>query len=132
MRTGSCQCGRVAYAVTGITGPLYCCHCTECRKQSASAFGMSLAARREDLRLQRGTPRMWSRKAASGRTLYCMFCGDCGSRLWHENDAGSLSIKAGSLDDPVDASRAIHIWTRSRLPGIAIPPQARQYEQEPP
>lgn len=131
MRTGSCQCGRVAYTLTGIAGPLYCCHCTECRKQSASAFGMSLMARREALHLQRGAPRMWSRKAASGRTLYCMYCGDCGSRLWHENDAGSVSIKAGSLDDPVDATDAIHIWTRSRLAGIVIPAHAAQYEQEP-
>jgi hypothetical protein len=58
---------------------------------------------------------------------------DCGARLWHEApDSDYLSIKAGSLDEPVDMTKAIHIWTSRKLPGVVVPPGAQQYPEEPP
>jgi hypothetical protein len=42
-----------------------------------------------------------------------------------------ISIKGGSLDEPVDLSNAIHIWTVRKLPGVIIPENARQYAREP-
>jgi hypothetical protein len=36
------------------------------------------------------------------------------------------------LDEPVDLSKAIHIWTARKLPGTIIPPGAEQYPEEPP
>ena len=41
VQTGGCQCGAVRYEVTGPPIKLYVCHCTECQRQSGSAFGMS-------------------------------------------------------------------------------------------
>ena len=38
---GGCQCGAIGFASLGPALQLYICHCRECRKQSASAFGMS-------------------------------------------------------------------------------------------
>jgi hypothetical protein len=40
-------------------------------------------------------------------------------------------IKVGSLDEPVDISAAIHIWTSRKLPDIAIPDGVRQFPKEP-
>jgi len=134
MQYGSCQCGAVAFASEGPALALYICHCRECRKQSASAFGMSLTVPRSGFSLVRGAPKVWTRPTDSGNTLRCAFCPECGSRLWHEGSAtpATLTIKAGALDEPVDPSDAIHIWTSRKLPGIAIPPGATQYPQEPP
>ncbi len=134
MRMGGCQCGAVRYEVSAEPLALYICHCLECRKQSASAFGMSLEIPRSGLRLVAGAPKVWTRDADSGRRVRCVFCPDCGSRLWHEGDdpeAGFLTVKAGSLDDPVDVSEAIHIWTARKMPGLAIPPGARTFPGEP-
>ncbi len=133
MRTGGCQCGEVRYESAGEPIALYVCHCRECRKQSASAFGMSLEVPRAGLRVTRGTPKFWSRPTDSGRRLRCAFCPNCGSRLWHEREGPSetLTIKAGSLDEPVDVSTAIHIWTSRKLPGMAIPADVQQFLQEP-
>ncbi len=133
MQTGGCQCGEVRYSIEAKPLALYICHCRECRKQSASAFGTSLIVPRSGFRLTNGEPRFWARDADSGRRVNCAFCPVCGSRLWHEADAKSaeISIKAGSLDVAIDASPAIHIWTTRKLPGIAIPPQARQFPEEP-
>jgi hypothetical protein len=123
----------VGYESAGEALALYVCHCRECQKQSASAFGMSLVVPREGLRLTRGSPRFWTRPTDRGRRLRCAFCPDCGSRLWHETEgtAATVALKAGSLDEPVDLTGAIHIWTSRKRPGITIPEGARQFPQEP-
>ena len=133
LRHGGCQCGAVRYEVTGPTLRMVVCHCNECRKQSASAFGVSVFVPRGALRVTRGTPRFWSRPTDSGRILEGAFCPDCGARLWHQraDGGGDISVKAGSLDDPVDLSGAVHIWTSRKLPGVLIPPGARQFERGP-
>ena len=132
MRSGGCQCGEVRYESAGQPLAVYVCHCRECQKQSASAFGMSLEVPRAGLRVTRGAPKYWMRAADSGRRLKCAFCPACGSRLWHETESGSetVMIKVGSLDEPVDISAAIHIWTSRKLPGIAIPDGVRQFPKE--
>jgi hypothetical protein len=131
--TGGCQCGAARYVIAGAPLEVYVCHCRECQKQSASAFGISVSVRPADFCLIQGTVSAWSRRTDSGRTLSCMFCPACGSRLWHRSDdpALPLSVKGGSLDLPVDLSRAIHIWTARKLPGVVIPPDARQFPAEP-
>jgi hypothetical protein len=132
-RTGGCQCGAIRYEVPREPLALFACHCTECRKQSASAFGLSFIVPRAALRVVQGTPRAWSRPTDSGNTLECLFCPDCGTRVWHQRrgDHPTLSIKGGSLDEPVDFARATHIWTASRLPGVVVPPDAPQFPGEP-
>lgn len=133
VRHGGCQCGQVRIAVAGDPLALYICHCLECRRQSASAFGMSLEVPRASLALTRGQPKVWRRDTDSGRRLDCAFCPDCGTRLWHQiGDAPpTVTVKAGCLDDPVDATAAIHIWVRRKLPGIVIPDGARCFDEEP-
>lgn len=132
-RHGGCQCGAVRYELAGPVLKVYVCHCNECRKQSASAFGISAFVPREALRLTGGTPRWWSRQTDSGRVLDCAFCPDCGSRLWHQPAAHPefVTVKAGSLDVPIDISDAVHIWTSRKVPGVVIPATACCYEGEP-
>lgn len=133
MRTGGCQCGKVRFSSEGEAVALYICHCRECQKQSASAFGMSLQVPRYGLRVISGEPRFWSRATDRGGRLNCAYCADCGSRLWHERaePSDTVNIKAGALDVPVDASSAIHIWTSRKLNGILVPAGAAQFPEEP-
>ncbi|MDO9600064.1 MAG: GFA family protein [Azoarcus sp.] len=132
-RLGGCQCGAVRYALTGEPLKIVVCHCRECRKQSASAFGVSVFVARTQLHLTRGTPKLWSRPTDSGNTLICAFCAECGSRLWHQrvSTPETISVKGGSLDDPVDLRTAIHIWTARMLPGIIVPHDAVRFPGEP-
>jgi hypothetical protein len=130
--TGGCQCGAVRYEITATPEALYVCHCRECRKQSASAFGMSLIVRRTGFRLLQGKVKTWSRPTDSGRILDCKFCPDCGSRVWHETAGGSetMSVKGGTLDQPLDLNSAIHVWTSRKLPGVIIPDHAAKFSEE--
>jgi hypothetical protein len=131
--TGRCQCGGAAYEAAGAPLAVYVCHCVECRRQSASAFGISAIVRAADLTVIRGNLKRWSRPTDSGGRLDCTFCADCGSRLFHTSPArDTLSIKGGSLDTPPDLSGAVHIWVSRKLPGVLIPPDAAQFPEEPP
>lgn len=130
---GGCQCGAIRYELSQGPLELCVCHCAECRKQSASAFGISFIVPQTALCLTQGAPRFWSRPTDTGNTLDCAFCGECGTRLWHRRRGATdtLSIKGGSLDKPPDLRHAMHIWTSRMLPGMVLPPGVRQFPGEP-
>jgi hypothetical protein len=131
--TGRCQCGAVRYEISAEPLQVYVCHCRECQKQSASAFGISVIVPARAFALRQGRMKTWSRPTASGGVLECMFCVDCGTRIRHANPReDTISIKGGSLDAPVDLTAAFHIWTSRKLPGVVIPDGATQYPEEPP
>lgn len=133
MITGRCQCGAVRYAHSGTPTAIYVCHCRECQKQSASAFGISVEMTKAGLTVTLGAPKFWTRDTDSGKRLTCAFCPDCGARLWHMPESGAdwLTLKGGSLDTPPDLTHAIHIWTARKLPGVIIPEGAKQFPEEP-
>ncbi len=130
---GGCQCGALRYEVSARPLRVYVCHCRACQRQSASAFGISVIVPTQALRLTEGEPRIWSRPTDSGRTLDCAFCPACGTRLWHQGReaSGTVSIKGGSLDEPVDLGKAVHIWTARALPGVVIPDDSARFPGEP-
>lgn len=131
---GGCQCGAMRYEIHGRPTDLYVCHCQECRRQSASAFGISVIVRSADLRVVMGAPSVWTRPAAIGGTLACAFCPTCGTRIWHgdpDKDA-EISIKGGSLDVPPDLSRAKHIWVSRMVAGVVLPEGVERHAEEPP
>jgi len=130
--TGRCQCGGAAYEVAGAPLEVYVCHCQECRRQSSSAFGISVIVRAADVSVLRGNLKRWSRPTDSGGTLDCTFCADCGSLLFHAAPGeDTVSVKGGSLDVPPDLAGAAHIWTSRKLAGVVIPADAPQFPEEP-
>ena len=132
--SGGCQCGRVRYQIRAQPLTLYACHCTECQRQSGSAFGLSLAVPRAALVVVDGTPVMWRRVLAGGRVIWCLFCGECGVRLFHnpERNPQASIVKPGTLDDTGWLKPVGHIWTRSAQPWVQIPQSAVNYEGQPP
>src|SRR5215831_9937622 len=129
---GGCQCGAVRYEVSAAPLEVYLCHCRECQKQSASAFGISVIVPAGAFTLKQGGVATWRRPTDSGRVLDCMFCVTCGTRIRHATPGeDTVSIKGGSLDVPIDLTTAVHIWTKRKLPGVIVPDGARQFPGEP-
>jgi len=131
--TGGCQCGALRYAITAKPLTLYACHCTDCQKQSASAFGMTFRIKDESLEITTGTTREWHTVADSGNAKVAHFCGDCGTRLYNApaRHPGALSIKAGTLDDTSWLKPVGSVWTRSAQPWVVIPPSPLNHETQP-
>lgn len=130
---GGCQCGAIRYEVIDTPLRPYVCHCRECQKQSASAFGISVPVPARAFHLVGGTPAVWTRTGGSGALLDCVFCGTCGTRVWHQAraDATTIYLKGGSLDEPLDLSAARHIWTSRMLRGVVVPEAANCLSGEP-
>ncbi|KAI4860692.1 Mss4-like protein [Hypoxylon rubiginosum] len=143
--TVRCQCGSVSFP-TPAAKPLtlFYCHCTECQKQTSSAFGTSaifpaagLFPLAPDLagRLTRWTRRTEGEDGGRGRTMDCYFCSACGSRLLHRivdadgTPRSTVSIKGGCVEG-LDWTGGMHIYVRSAV--IKIPAEWEQYETVPP
>ncbi len=118
---GGCQCGSVRYRVEGEPLGLAVCHCTECQRQSGSAFGMSLAVPSDSFRLLSGELKTFTTVCDSGRTKACTFCQRCGTRIYHQVIEAALSIKPGTLDDTSWLEPSAHYWTKSKQPWVPIP-----------
>ncbi len=54
-QSGGCQCGAVRYEVSGPPRIVYACHCTECQRQSGSAFAMAAVIPGESFRITKAS-----------------------------------------------------------------------------
>lgn len=127
-----CQCGAISFH-TSTPKPIevYFCHCTECRKQSSSAFGTSAIFPAEGMwplpEEVQSKLSMWTRPTDKGNTLECYFCKDCGVRILHRSlrpdgtPKPTLSIKGGALEG-FSFEGARHIWTKSAV--VPVPEDA--------
>jgi len=130
-RRGGCQCGRVRYVLQGGGRRIYACHCRACRKQSASAFGLTLPVRPEHLAIT-GETALYARPAHSGGTTRCVFCPACGTRLYHRDESSALaSLKVGSLDDPSGRRLVAHLWVTRKLAWVLLDPDLPAFETQP-
>jgi hypothetical protein len=110
---GSCQCGAVAFHVSGVVDGFFLCHCSRCRKDTGSAHGANLFVA--------GTRIVWNRGGNSVKTYRVpgtrhekSFCANCGSALPRVGEAGSIVVPAGSLDNSLEMRPTAHICFASR------------------
>jgi hypothetical protein len=135
--TGSCLCGAIRYAVsTPLSSPpseLRACHCTHCQKTSGAGGSVNLPIASDAFKITQGTPKRYAVKADSGRTLYRFFCADCGSPIYsqRETSPGTVTVRAGTLDNAGDMKITAHIWTRSARPWSHIDPASQQIPGQP-
>lgn len=129
---GGCQCGAVRYVFSVPIPAAYACHCGECKKQSASAFSMSMPFTYADLTVT-GTPSTFETVAHSGKRKHNFFCGDCGTRLWHSdsNPPDAMTLKVGTLDHSSDIAPVGHLWVSKKQAGISLDPASDQHQTQP-
>lgn len=131
---GGCQCGAVRYALTARPHAVYRCHCTDCRKFSGAAFGISMPVDRAAITLLKGAPKVYDKRADSGRIVAMHYCPDCMTRLWnHPQGNDTLAVlRAGTLDDMDWAVPVGNIWTGSAVAWVEIDPAEPHFEGQPP
>lgn len=131
-RIGGCQCGCVRYRIDDAAPVVYACHCRECQKQSASAFGLSLPVARDLLTIE-GPLESWERPTDSGSRTRCFFCPTCGTRLFHASDRSPerVTIKAGSLDDTSRLRPVAHIWVSRKQPWVVLDLDVPAHDTQP-
>ena len=118
-RTGGCLCGAIRYSVRGDPLHVGRCHCTDCRKESGSAFTVYAQWPREAFELD------GKLAEHDGRG----FCRQCGSRVACL-DAEVVEIRLGSLDDaPFQLQPEAEIWIKRREPWLQPVDGASQHRE---
>lgn len=107
---GSCLCGGVRYEVAGAIGPATLCHCAACRKAQGSAYVAAAPVAAADFRLLAGEDLLTAYASSPGK--HRVFCRRCGSPLYSRKDdrPETLRLRLGTLDTPLGARPAAHIW----------------------
>jgi hypothetical protein len=129
---GGCACGAVRYALS--SGPMFvhCCHCTDCQRQTGSAFVINAIYESDRIRLARGSkaPVAVTVPTDSGRPHDVYRCDSCQTAVW--SDYGRrptyIFVRVGTLDEPARMAPDVHIFTRSKLPWVQLPSGARAYK----
>lgn len=133
--TGGCPCGAIRYEIRSEPSLTYVCHCTDCQRRSGSAFAVSLVVPDAAFAITAGDPVVSTRVAESGNTVSLSLCGACGGPVFagrRGGPRGTLTVRAGTLDDTGGVRPDIHIWTRSRQPWVAIPNGVPSFGTRPP
>ena len=118
--TGGCPCGAIRYQITSFPLLLYTCNCTDCQRQSGSAFALNMPVLARDFQLLRGTPKGWHHASPTGAAVVSWFCGDCGGRLYGDRAGRTeiVNLRAGTLDDTSWLIPVAHMYLKSAQPWV--------------
>lgn len=112
--SGGCLCGSVRYRVEGPLRDVITCHCGECRRMHGGAAPYT-ACPADHLELVGDDGLTWIASPASTTAAERAFCRHCGSSLfWRAPGRDTVSIAAGTVDEPSGLASAGHIWWDAR------------------
>ena len=109
--TGRCLCGAVAYEVRGPLRDVVNCHCRQCLRTHGHVAAYSRVSR-ADLTMTEARGLKWYRSSEAARRGFCQECG--ASILWDELERDSVSIAAGSIDEPTGLKTIRHIFVADK------------------
>ncbi|HEX3401815.1 MAG TPA: GFA family protein [Acetobacteraceae bacterium] len=123
MLEGGCACGTLRYRMRSAPMFVHCCHCSDCQRQTGSAFVLNALIEADRNELLSGNPTPYAMPTDSGRPHTVFRCPICGTAVWSEY--GGLKtlrfVRVGTLDNPQALTPDVHIYTRSRQPWITLP-----------
>jgi hypothetical protein len=119
--TGGCACGQIRYSANAEPMFTGVCHCTNCQKQSGTAFNVVVAIPAAALSIQ-GSPKTYAAKGDSGNENARKFCPNCGSTILSEPAvmAGAVILRAGTLDDTSWLKPTMEIYCDSKQPWVSL------------
>lgn len=128
---GGCSCGAVRYRLNARPMFTHCCHCLDCQKQTGGAFAINALI--EDSCIERLTGQelqVVDMPSPSGRGHEVHRCPKCGVALWSDyGKRGYLRfVRVATLDDPHAIAPDVHIFTRSKVPWLPLPEDARAFD----
>jgi hypothetical protein len=127
--SGRCLCGSVRFEVDGPLRDVILCHCAECRRWHGHVCAAT-SAQREDLHFVADGGLRWVDSPRSAAHARRGFCGECGSSLfWEAPDRDTISIAAGTLDEPTGLRIVAQIYTADAGDYYEVDPDLRSFER---
>ena len=127
---GRCGCGAVQYRLQSRPMFVHCCHCRDCQRQTGSAFVLNALIETDRVTQESGELEALTMPTHSGRPHRIFRCTTCQTAMWSEYGgvAALRFVRVGTLEEPAALPPDVHIYTRSKLPWIALPAGVPAFE----
>ena len=129
---GGCRCGAIRYRCRSEPLLSYHCYCTDCQKDSASAFASRIAVFDSDFELIQGTPKLYGTGPDGGTRVRRHFCGKCDADVHSINtQVDFMFVSIGGLVDPSPFEPEVGFWVSSAQPWVQVNRKIKNYETQP-
>jgi hypothetical protein len=127
---GACACGNVRFHLSSMPMIVHCCHCRDCQRQTGTAFVLNALIETDRIHLDSGVPSRIPLPTDSGKPHDVYRCPSCQTALWSDYGGrpGLRFVRVGTLAEPGRMVPDVHIFTRSKLPWVVLPPDALAFE----
>jgi hypothetical protein len=128
MIKGSCLCGAVKYEYAGDFGTITICHCSDCRKAQGGGGVVAAPVDVSAFRWTQGGELITEYASSPGKKR--AFCSRCGSPLYSRKEGlpHVLRLRMGSIDTPVEATPAAHIYAADLPPWAELDDELPRYD----
>ena len=125
--SGACLCRALRYTVEDAFRYAACCHCSDCRRATGSAFKPFAGIEREKLRLTQGEEqRLIYGDEMANHDVHCRICG---SLLYSVvSDGAFVHVTLGSLEDEPAIRPSAHIFVGDKAAWHTITDTLPQFE----
>ena len=131
-RTAQCACGSASISVSGEPRLHGVCHCTNCKRRTGSAFGVSVYFLRSDVTEISGEMLVYAfHHPTENYDQERHFCSKCGTTLfWYTSARPHLiGIAAGCFPDESFGVPTISGTSSKKLPWVELPSSCRLLER---
>ncbi|HEY9578702.1 MAG TPA: GFA family protein [Rhizorhapis sp.] len=125
---GGCLCGECRYVSHAEPINIRACHCHRCQKATGAPFYARVMVPLDSISM--AGPIGWFNAESGVRRG---FCTQCGTTLFSERqNANTIGLTMGSLDEPDLFEPTEHIWTSSKQAWLSLNDGRPQYPEAPP
>jgi hypothetical protein len=127
---GGCACGQIRYRLRSAPLFVHCCHCQDCQRQTGSAFVLNALVETDRVEIVSGQTTLFGMPTDSGKPHDIARCPVCATAVWsHYGGLKVLTfVRVRTLNGPARLPPDVHIYIRSRLPWVALPPDVPAFE----
>lgn len=123
---GRCTCGEIRYRMTSEPMFVHCCHCTECQRNSGSAFALNAMIEADRVELLQGEPELINTPTPSGKGQKIFRCPTCKIAVWSNYAVAKIGdrmrfVRVGTLEKADSVTPDIHIFTASKQSWVGLP-----------
>jgi hypothetical protein len=128
MSEGGCACGALRYRLASAPLFIHCCHCLNCQRQTGSAFVVNLLIEADRVEVEGAAEPVHAPRDGGG--IQRIFrCPRCQVAVYSEYGRPEVRfVRAGTLDDPRGIVPDVHIFTRSKVGWLTLPPDAPAFD----
>jgi hypothetical protein len=128
---GRCTCGSIRYKLNNSPLIVHACHCRDCQRITGSAFVLNMWIEKNFVDASGAEPKSFRLMGGSGKPHDVFFCDHCGTYVWsryHGAPGDALFVRVGTLERPEVVKPDVHIFTRSKVPWLQLPPEVPAFE----